>query len=96
MTNQEEIRGGLTKQEWVQRYLEDILGAAWRKGINKEGIDVTEEADKARLHLTKWGVVIKVEGELPKNPYIGMDDFAFIYQTAQQDMKDYTLTERLV
>ncbi len=51
----------MTKQEYVQRYLEDILGDAWRKGGHKQGIDVTEEADKARLHLTKWGVVIKVK-----------------------------------
>lgn len=51
----------MKKQEWVQKYLEDILSDAWRKGGRKEGIDVTEEADKARLHLAKWGVVIRVE-----------------------------------
>ncbi len=52
-----------TKQEWVQKYLEDILADAWRKGTHSKGIDVTEEADKARLHLSKWGVVIKVENQ---------------------------------
>lgn len=50
----------MTKQEWVQKYLEDILGDAWCKGVDGKGIDVTEEADKARLHLAKWGVVIDV------------------------------------
>lgn len=64
VVSREAIREGMTKQEWVQRYLEDILNVAWKKGINKEGIDLTEEANKARAHLTKWGVVIKVD-ELP-------------------------------
>ncbi len=59
MTKQDIIREGMSKQDYVQKYLEDILADAWRKGGHKQGIDVTEEADKARLHLTKWGVVIK-------------------------------------
>ncbi len=58
----------MTKQEWVQKYLEDILADAWRKGAHNKGIDVTEEADKARFHLTKWGVVIK-GGKQLVNPY---------------------------
>lgn len=59
-------REEMTKQDYVQKYLEDILADAWRKGAHKKGIDVTEEADKARLHLTKWGVVIKVDREYPE------------------------------
>jgi len=49
----------VTKREWVLKYIEDILVDAWRRGVNDKGIDVTEEADKALLHLTKLGVVIK-------------------------------------
>ena len=53
----------MIKQEWVQKYLEDILDEAWRLGVDGKGIDATEEANKARFHLTKWGVVIKVDRE---------------------------------
>jgi len=52
------IGEGMSKQDYVQKYLEDILVDAWRKGVDGKGIDVAEEADEARLHLTKWGVVI--------------------------------------
>jgi len=57
----------MTKQEWVQKYLEDILDDAWGKGKDGLGIDLTEEANQARLHLTKWGVGIKGE-ENPRYP----------------------------
>lgn len=46
----------MNKQEEMQKYLEDILADAWRKGTRGRGIDVSEEADRALLHLTKKAI----------------------------------------
>lgn len=107
MASREEIREGLTKQEWIQKYLEDILADAWRKGAHKQGIDVTEEAEHARLHLSKWGVVLKV-GEIQEIPHAAASPDAFyapgIGVTWERDAPvfrlfkeaGYTLSERLI
>lgn len=79
------------KQEEIQRYFEDILSKAWRLGRDGQGIDVTEEANQVRVHLTKWGVVLKVERELPKTYFANRKKMPWITDydvevCAQQDM----------
>ena len=93
----------MSKQEWVKRYLEDILSNAWRLGRDGKGIDLTKEANKALLHLTKWGVVVKVRGDLPKYQVSQIkDDFGGAklvgFNTAITRMlkSGYTQTEPLI
>lgn len=75
----------MDKQEWIQKYLEDILADAWRKGGHKQGIDVTEEANKARFHLTKWGVVIKVTNKTQLNGGVVATD-NFVITDGKRDL----------
>lgn len=53
----------MTKQEEIQRYLEDVLNKAWRLGKEGKGIDLTKEAKASMNQLSLWGVVLKV-GEI--------------------------------
>jgi len=93
----------MTKQEEIREGIINILEPYAFSGTitSSDGYyffcDKADDVITAILsYLHSQGVVIKVERELPPNPYIGMDDFAFIYQAAQKDMAGYVAVVPLI
>lgn len=82
----------MTKQEEIQRYLEDVINKAWRLGKEGKGIDLTGEAKASMNQLSLWGVVLKVERELPhKMPYVPNNEWSAGYCCGEEFMQDVML-----